>query len=209
MGLPSDLAKRALDVAIGGAALVVSSPVLAAVAIGVRRSTGGPVLFRQERAGKDGRPFQLVKLRTMREPEAGEEGPEFDGRRVTPVGRFLRSTSIDELPSLWNVLVGDLSLVGPRPLPGRYVARYDPVQRRRLAVKPGITGWAQVNGRNSLSWTEKLELDIWYVENRSLLLDVRILGMTALKVFRREGISQDGHATMPEFTGGKADMRVP
>ncbi len=196
-----ELAKRTLDVAGAAAGLALASPVLAAAAVAVAAELGRPVLFRQERPGKDGRSFELVKFRTMRSPRPGEEGPESDAARLGRVGRLLRATSVDELPTLWNVLVGDMSLVGPRPLLVRYLPRYSPRQARRHEVKPGITGWAQVNGRNALSWAEKFEHDVWYVENRSLRLDLEILLATVRKVLRREGISSDGHATMPEFQG--------
>lgn len=194
-------AKRALDVAVAALALIVASPVLAVVAAAVRLSMGSPVLWRQERSGKDGRPFRLAKVRTMRPPEPGEEGPEHDERRLTPLGRVLRAASLDELPSLWNVLAGDMSLVGPRPLPVRYRDRYSAEQARRLVVRPGLTGWAQINGRNDQSWDERFLLDVWYVEHRSFRLDLAILLRTPLQVLRRRGIAQPGHATMPEFTG--------
>lgn len=197
----SDRTKRLLDLAVALPSLIVLSPVLALTAVAIRRSMGPPVLFRQDRSGQGGRPFQLVKFRTMRPPAVGEEGPESDGDRLTALGRFLRTTSADELPSLWNVVKGDISLVGPRPLPVRYLPRYDARQIRRLEVKPGLTGWAQVNGRNSLSWGARFDLDLWYVENRTLLLDLRILMLTVSRVVRREGISQEAHATMSEFTG--------
>lgn len=193
------VSKRALDLTVGVMALVMGSPVLAAVAIAVRRSLGSPVLFRQERAGRDGHRFLLVKFRTMRAPDPGEEGPDFDGGRLGPLGRFLRASSLDELPSLANVVRGDLSLVGPRPLPVRYLPRYDAVQVRRHEVKPGLTGWSQVHGRNDLSWDEKHRLDVWYVDHASFRLDLRILLMTVGRVWRRQGISHHDHATMPEF----------
>lgn len=202
------LCKRALDLTVGLVALVVGSPVLAVVAIAVRRTLGPPVLFRQERAGRDGRAFLLVKFRTMRTPRAGEEGPDFDGRRLTPLGRFLRSSSLDELPSLTNVVRGDLSLVGPRPLPVRYLPRYDAVQVRRHDVKPGLTGWSQVHGRNDLSWEEKHGLDVWYVDHASFMLDLKILLMTVGRVWRRQGISHQDHATMPEFLAAEDRIDV-
>jgi sugar transferase EpsL len=193
--------KRSFDVALAATALIVTSPVLAIVAAAVRLTMGSPVLWRQERSGQDGRPFLLAKVRTMRPPAPGEEGPENDDVRLTPVGRALRAASLDELPSLWNVLVGDMSLVGPRPLPVRYLERYSAEQARRLDVRPGLTGWAQINGRNDQSWDERFRLDLWYVANRSLRLDLAILLRTPLQVLRRRGIAQPGHATMPEFTG--------
>jgi lipopolysaccharide/colanic/teichoic acid biosynthesis glycosyltransferase len=199
--LGPDLAKRALDVAGAASALVVLAPLLAGVAVAVAALHGRPVLFRQERPGLEGRIFTLRKFRTMRPPRAGEDPVGSDPARLTPLGRFLRASSLDELPTLWNVLVGEMSLVGPRPLLTQYLPRYSARQARRHEVKPGITGWAQVNGRNALSWEEKLELDVWYVEHRSLGLDLRILLRTAGGVLRRDGIAREGHATMPEFTG--------
>ncbi len=194
--------KRAVDVVLAGVALVVLSPVLLAAALAVRVTMGSPVLYPDVRAGRDGRPFELLKFRTMRALRPGETIPESDAARITPVGRFLRSTSLDELPSLLNVLRGDMSIVGPRPLPVRYVERYSARQRRRLEVRPGITGWAQVNGRNALGWEEKFDFDVWYVDHRSLPLDVRIIRDTVRDVLRRAGVSHGDHATMPEFTGG-------
>ncbi len=193
--------KRCLD--FGGAALLLAlaGPLCVAAWVGVSLTLGRPVFFKQPRAGRDGRPFTLVKFRTMFRARPGEEGPEYDAARLSRLGRFLRATSIDELPTLWNVLKGDMSLVGPRPLLLRYLPRYSPRQARRHQVKPGITGWAQLNGRNTLSWDDRLELDVWYVEHQSLPLDLRILLQTVWKVLRREGISQPGHATMPEFKG--------
>jgi sugar transferase EpsL len=197
-------AKRALDLAVGGGALLVLAPVLAATAIAVRRSMGAPVLFRQERPGLGGAPFTVLKFRSMRDArdERGRLLP--DAERLTPVGRFLRATSLDELPQLWNVVRGDLSLVGPRPLLMQYLSRYSPEQARRHDVKPGITGWAQVNGRNAISWDAKFALDVWYVDHWSLWLDLKILALTALKVVRRDGIAQQGHVTMSEFMGTEA-----
>jgi lipopolysaccharide/colanic/teichoic acid biosynthesis glycosyltransferase len=156
---------------------------------------GPPIFFRQTRAGREGRPFDILKFRTMR------EGAGSDAERLTPWGQFLRSTSLDELPELWNVLKGEMSLVGPRPLPTMYLERYSPEQARRHAVRPGITGWAQVNGRNGLSWKRQFELDLWYVDHRSFLLDLKILGLTVLTVLRRENIAEAGHATRSEFFG--------
>ena len=175
--------------------LALASPVIAAVALAVRAGMGRPVFFLQERPGRFGELFRLVKFRTMR------DGPGGDGERLTRLGRFLRSTSLDELPQLWNVLRGELSLVGPRPLLVHYISRYTPEQARRHDVLPGITGWAQVNGRNAISWEQKLALDIWYVDHWSLGLDAQILFRTLAQVLRRRGISQEGHATMPEFLG--------
>lgn len=196
--------KRAIELTGTALGLVVISPLLLGASVAVLASMGRPVLFRQDRPGLGGKPFRLMKFRTMRAARPGEEGPEFDAARLTRVGRFLRATSIDELPALFNVLRGDLSLVGPRPLLTRYLPRYSPRQARRHEVKPGITGWAQTHGRNSISWEEKFELDVWYVDHRSLLVDAKILLSTLLKVVRRDGISQEGHATMPEFLGSPA-----
>jgi sugar transferase EpsL len=194
-------AKRALDLAVGGIALVALAPVLAATALAVRWSMGAPVLFRQERPGLRGAAFTVLKFRSMR--DARDEGGRLlpDSERLASVGRFLRATSLDELPQLWNVVRGDLSLVGPRPLLMQYLARYTPEQARRHDVKPGITGWAQVNGRNAISWDEKFALDVWYVDHWSFRLDLKILALTALKVVKRDGIAQQGHVTMPEFMG--------
>ena len=195
------VAKRVLDVVVAGAALIVLSPVLAVVAVLVRLRLGSPVLFRQERAGMDGQSFVLTKLRTMTDERApdGELLPDED--RLAPFGAFLRSTSLDELPELVHVLRGEMSLVGPRPLPTKYLPRYSPRQARRHEVRPGITGWAQVNGRNAAGWAERLEMDVWYVENRSLLLDLKILWRTLRVVTAREGVTEDGRATMTEFLG--------
>ncbi len=198
------VAKRALDLVVAGAALAVLAPAIAATALAVRRSMGAPVLFRQRRPGLRAEPFEVLKFRTMRDARDAAGRPLADEERLTALGRFLRATSLDELPQLWNVLRGDLSLVGPRPLLMQYLPRYTPEQARRHEVKPGITGWAQVNGRNAISWEEKFALDVWYVDHWSFWLDLRILALTALKVVRREGISRQGHVTMPEFMGTAA-----
>lgn len=187
--------KRFLDVLLSTLLLAILSPLLAATALAVRLGLGPGVLFRQERPGLGGRPFTLLKFRTMR------PGPGPDAARLTRLGRFLRRASLDELPELWNVLRGDMSLVGPRPLLMRYLPLYTPRQARRMEVLPGITGWAQVNGRNALTWEERFELDIWYVEHRSLVLDLRILGRTAWTVLSGRGVSAPGQATMQEFRG--------
>ncbi|MBQ1075052.1 sugar transferase [Micromonospora sp. C31] len=192
--------KRLLDVTAAITLLVLAAPVLAVVAVLVAVGLGRPVLFRQCRAGRHGLPFELVKFRTMR-PVDGRRGLVTDAERLTPLGRWLRATSLDELPTLWNVLRGDMSLVGPRPLLPEYLTRYSPTQARRHEVRPGVTGLAQVRGRNSLDWAEKLELDVAYVDNRSLRLDLAILGATVRTVLRREGISATGSATAPEFLG--------
>ena len=195
------VAKRVLDVVVAGAALVLLSPVLAVVALLVRLRLGSPVVFRQERAGLRGQPFVLTKLRTMTD-ERGADGELLpDEDRLPAFGSFLRSTSLDELPELMHVLRGEMSLVGPRPLPTKYLARYSPRQARRHEVRPGITGWAQVNGRNAAGWADRLEMDVWYVENRSLLLDLKILWRTLRVVTSREGVAEDGRATMTEFLG--------
>jgi len=200
----SDRARRVLDLVGAGAAAVVLAPVAGVVAWKVRRELGSPVLFRQQRAGRGGVPFTLLKFRSMRDRFPDEELYVDDAARLTPFGARLRAASLDELPQLVNVLRGDMALVGPRPLPVSYVERYDARQRRRLEVRPGITGWAQVNGRNALDWTSRFELDLWYVEHRSVLLDLRVLALTVRAVLRREGISGDGAATMSEFTGTAA-----
>jgi sugar transferase EpsL len=199
--------KRAIDVAIASATLLACAPILGCVALLIGWNMGAPVLFRQQRPGRNGRPFLLYKFRTMIDacrPD-GELLP--DGDRLTQLGKFLRRTSLDELPQLWNVLRGDMSLVGPRPLLMKYLDRYSPEQARRLLVMPGITGWAQIHGRNAITWEEKLALDVWYVDHRSGWLDLRILGMTAWKILQREGISSTGHSTMPEFTGSEPARR--
>jgi sugar transferase EpsL len=193
--------KRLLDVAIAGGGLLVGWPVIALVAVLVRWRLGSPVLFRQERVGYHGRSFELTKFRTMTDDRAPDGSLLPDEVRLTALGRFLRSTSLDELPELLHVLRGEMSLVGPRPLPAAYLDRYSARQARRHDVLPGLTGWAQVNGRNSTGWAERLEMDVWYVDNRSLWLDLRILCRTIAVVLRRQGVSEDGHATMTEFLG--------
>lgn len=193
--------KRLLDTLLAGGALLLLSPLLAVLALLIRRQMGPPALFRQERPGIHGGPFEMLKFRTMRDA-LGTDGQSLpDAERLTPFGRFLRSTSLDELPELWNVVKGDMSLVGPRPLLMEYLPRYSAEQARRHDVRPGLTGWAQVNGRNALSWEQKFALDIWYVDNRSVWLDIRILWMTIIKVLERDGISADGEATMTKFEG--------
>lgn len=187
--------KAALDRCVAACALALLAPLLVLVAAAVRAGLGRPVLFRQARPGLDGRPFALVKFRTMR------EGPGADGERLTRLGRFLRACSLDELPELWNVLRGEMSLVGPRPLLARYLERYTPEQSRRHRMRPGITGWAQVNGRNAITWDERLALDVWYVDHWSLALDARILARTLWIVLSRRGITASGSDSMPEFRG--------
>lgn len=197
----SDALKRGVDLTLAGLGLAVLSPVMLGVAAVVRVSLGTPVLFRQERPGLRGEPFEMLKFRTMRDAHDADGRPLPDAERLTAVGRFLRASSLDELPGLLNVVRGEMSLVGPRPLLMEYLPLYTPEQARRHEVRPGITGWAQVNGRNALSWDEKFRLDVWYVDNRSFWLDLGILLRTVKKVFVREGISQEGHATMEKFRG--------
>jgi lipopolysaccharide/colanic/teichoic acid biosynthesis glycosyltransferase len=195
--------KRCFDLVFAALALTALCLPLLFVFWQIRRKLGSPVLFRQIRPGLHGLPFQMIKFRTMTDARGpgGQLLPDSD--RLTPLGRFLRSSSLDELPELWNVLKGDMSLVGPRPLLMEYLPLYSPEQARRHEVRPGITGWAQINGRNALSWEEKFKLDVWYVDHHSLWLDIRILWLTVRKVLVREGISGEGEATMSKFTGGK------
>jgi sugar transferase EpsL len=193
--------KRCLDVVGASGGLVLLSPLLAAASLAIRVTMGAPILFRQLRTGKGGRLFWLYKFRTMTDDRTQDGSLLPDHERLSWLGRALRAASLDELPQLWNVLKGDMSAVGPRPLLPEYLPRYTAFQRRRHEVKPGITGWAQVNGRNALTWEQKFELDVWYVDHWGLWLDVKILWMTVLQVLRREGISQAGHVTMPEFMG--------
>lgn len=193
--------KRIIDILGASFGLLLLSPVLAIVAYKIRHEMGSPVLFRQTRPGLRGKPFQMIKFRTMRDAIDADGRPLPDAERLTKLGRFLRSSSIDELPELWNVLKGDMSLVGPRPLLMEYLPLYSPEQARRHEVRPGVTGWAQVNGRNAISWDQKFALDVWYVENRSLWLDLKIIWSTIRKVIKRDGISAAGEATMSKFTG--------
>jgi lipopolysaccharide/colanic/teichoic acid biosynthesis glycosyltransferase len=195
------MVKRLFDIAVSGLALIVLSPVLAIVAIAVRRKLGRPVLFRQLRPGLHCKPFELIKFRTMHNDEDPHGEPLPDALRMTRSGSFLRSTSLDELPELWNVLKGEMSLVGPRPLLMDYLPLYSPSQLRRHEVRPGVTGLAQVSGRNALSWEERFALDVWYVDNRSFWLDLKILIRTVAKVFQREGINAADSATMEKFGG--------
>ena len=194
--------KRAFDLIVAAFALFVLSPVIAVLGLAIVISLGRPILFSQLRPGIGARPFRMVKFRTMRDAYDASGRPLPDADRITPLGAMLRRTSLDELPGLYNVLIGDMSLVGPRPLLMAYLDRYNAFEARRHEVRPGITGWAQINGRNALSWPEKFALDVWYIDNRSFLLDLRILALTIVKVVRRDGISAAGEATMPEFTGG-------
>jgi lipopolysaccharide/colanic/teichoic acid biosynthesis glycosyltransferase len=200
---------RILDLFVATAALTIGAPVLLVVAVLVRINLGSPVLFRQQRAGVGGKTFEMVKFRTMRDPRPGEEGPEFDAVRLTKLGRILRSTSLDELPTMVNVLRGQMAIVGPRPLPVRYLPRYSAEHARRHEVRGGITGWAQSNGRNTISWDEQLDMDVWYVDHRSFALDLRIVARTVKTVLRREGISEEGHATRSEFPGSGYDLASP
>jgi len=196
--------KVAFDRALAFLCLALLSPLLLTLAALVRGSMGAPVFFRQTRPGRGGHPIEIYKFRTMSDVRGADGVPLPDRERLTSLGRVMRSTSLDELPQLFNVLLGQLSLVGPRPLLMVYLPRYSPVQARRHEVLPGITGWAQVNGRNAISWEDKFALDVWYVDNWSLWLDLRILVLTALRVMQRSGISKAGHATMPEFLGTQA-----
>ena len=193
--------KRAIDVVVATVALVVTAPLGLAVALAIRVVDGAPVLFRHRRCGRGGRPFTMVKFRTMRAPTDRQSGPQHDAVRLTRLGRFLRSASLDELPTLINVVRGDMSLVGPRPLPVEYLGRYDDRQARRLEVRPGITGWAVVGGRNRLTWDDRLDLDVWYVDHRSLRLDLRILARTVALVARRTDVDHTADLTMTEFHG--------
>ena len=195
--------KRWFDLALTLPGFIAISPVLIIIALLIKVRMGSPVLFCQQRPGMNGEPFYMFKFRTMTNArdEKGKLLP--DKQRLTKLGRFLRSTSLDELPELWNVLKGDMSLVGPRPLLMQYLNRYTPEQARRHEARPGVTGWAQVNGRNAISWEEKFELDVWYVDHQTFWLDIRILLVTMGKVFQRDGISADGEATMEEFWGRK------
>jgi sugar transferase EpsL len=193
--------KRALDIAVSLLWLILLSPLLGLIALAVRLTMGYPVLFRQRRPGLHGRPFTIYKFRTMTDARGAQGNLLPDERRLTRLGLFLRRTSLDELPELFNVLRGNMSLVGPRPLLMRYLDRYTPEQMRRHQVRPGITGWAQVNGRNAITWDQKFALDVWYVDHWSLRLDLKIIALTVWKVLAHEGISQPGQATMEEFMG--------
>lgn len=194
--------KRLFDMILSCAGLILLAPVILTLALLVRLTLGSPVLFRQTRPGLDGRPFEMLKFRSMRDDRDAYGDLLPNHRRLTDFGRWLRASSLDELPELWNVLKGDMSLVGPRPLLMEYLSLYTHRQARRHEVKPGVTGWAQVNGRNAITWEEKFELDVWYVDHRSLWLDLRILMLTLRKVLRREGIAHAGDVAMPRFRGG-------
>ncbi len=203
-----NFAKRSFDIISSAAGLVVISPLLAVLAVLVRLKLGSPVLFRQQRPGLGGKAFVIYKFRTMTDQRdtAGNLLP--DAQRLPAFGRFLRSTSFDELPELLNVLKGDMSIVGPRPLMMKYLGRYSPGQARRHEVKPGITGWAQINGRNAISWEDKFKLDVWYVDNWTLWLDIKIILKSVWMVVAREGITQQGRATMDEFMGARPNDAV-
>ncbi|ELI5410036.1 sugar transferase [Vibrio parahaemolyticus] len=193
--------KRLFDFCASLFGLVLLSPIIALVAWKIRKNLGSPVLFRQTRPGLHGKPFEMVKFRTMKDAVDAQGNPLPDSERMTPFGDKLRNSSLDELPELWNVLKGEMSLVGPRPLLMQYLPLYSQEQARRHEVRPGVTGWAQINGRNAISWEDKFKLDVWYVDNRNLWLDIKILFLTVKKVFVKEGISADGHVTIEPFTG--------
>lgn len=197
------MGKRLFDLLTASTLLVLLLPLFLFVALAVRLGIGHPVLFRQQRPGLYGKPFDFLKFRTMTNTRDGQGRLLPDEMRLTAIGRLLRRLSLDELPQLLNVIKGDMSLVGPRPLLSKYLPLYDAQQARRHEVRPGVTGWAQINGRNALSWEDKFALDVWYVDHRTPQLDLKILWLTLIRVLRREGISADGHATMPEFTGTK------
>ncbi|WP_305966782.1 sugar transferase [Marinobacter salsuginis] len=195
------MTKRAFDLIVSVSALVALLPVLLVTAILVRVKLGSPIFFRQTRPGRDGKPFKMVKFRTMLDAVDKQGNPLPDQQRMTSFGSFLRATSLDELPELWNVIKGEMSLVGPRPLLIEYLPLYSEEQSRRHNVRPGVTGWAQVNGRNAISWEDKFKLDVWYVDNQSIWLDLKILFLTVKKVLVRDGISGEGEVTMSKFTG--------
>ncbi|MGK0703517.1 sugar transferase [Yokenella regensburgei] len=197
--------KRFFDILVSALLLICLSPIIGVTYLLVRKKLGKPALFRQVRPGKDGLPFEMIKFRSMKDASDSEGNILPDEERLTEFGKKLRALSLDELPALWNVLKGDMSLVGPRPLLMSYLERYDQEQNRRHEVRPGITGWAQVNGRNAISWDEKFRLDVWYVDHQSIWLDIKILFLTVKKVVVREGISAEGHSTMPEFKGKSSD----
>lgn len=193
--------KRLFDIFVSLVALILLSPIWLLTAYLIAKNLGKPVLFRQKRPGKDGKIFEMVKFRSMLDSTDAQGTPLPDEQRMTPFGSKLRSTSLDELPELWNVLKGDMSLVGPRPLLVEYLPKYSPEQARRHNVKPGITGYAQVNGRNAISWDERFEMDVWYVENQSFWLDIKILFQTVTTVLKKDGVTQEGHVTMEPFKG--------
>ncbi|WOE28753.1 sugar transferase [Acinetobacter towneri] len=197
--------KRILDIIIASIALILLSPLYAFVAYKVKKNLGSPVLFRQVRPGLHGKPFEMIKFRTMKDAVDEQGNPLPDSERLTPFGQMLRSTSLDEMPELWNVIKGDMSIVGPRPLLMEYLPLYSPEQAKRHDVRPGMTGHAQVNGRNAIGWEEKFKLDTWYVENQSIWLDFKIMFKTVHKVLAKDDISAEGEATMTKFTGTKTD----
>ena len=199
--------KRLFDIVASASGLIFLSPVFLILIYLIRKNLGEPVFFTQERPGKDGKPFKMIKFRSMRDAVDKDGNPLPDSERLTPFGKKLRATSLDELPELWNVLKGDMSLVGPRPLLMSYLPLYNEFQNRRHEMKPGVTGWAQVNGRNALSWDEKFAHDIWYIDHYSFWLDMKILFLTVKKGFIKEGISAEGEATMPYFTGNDTDAK--
>lgn len=199
--------KRLFDIIASASGLIFLSPVFLILIYLIRKNLGEPVFFTQERPGKDGKPFKMIKFRSMRDAVDKDDNPLPDSERLTPFGKKLRATSLDELPELWNVLKGEMSLVGPRPLLMSYLPLYNEFQNRRHEMRPGVTGWAQVNGRNALSWDEKFAHDIWYIDHYSFWLDMKILFLTVKKVFIKEGISAEGEATMPYFTGNDTDEK--
>jgi len=199
--------KRLFDIIASASGLIFLSPVFLILIYLIRKNLGEPVFFTQERPGKDGKPFKMIKFRSMRDAVDKDGNPLPDSERLTPFGKKLRATSLDELPELWNVLKGEMSLVGPRPLLMSYLPLYNEYQNRRHEMRPGVTGWAQVNGRNALSWDEKFAHDIWYIDHYSFWLDMKILFLTVKKVFIKEGISAEGEATMPYFTGNDTDAK--
>ena len=203
----SKLFKRLFDIIASASGLIFLSPVFLILIYLIRKNLGEPVFFTQERPGKDGKPFKMIKFRSMRDAVDKDGNPLPDSERLTPFGKKLRATSLDELPELWNVLKGEMSLVGPRPLLMSYLPLYNEFQNRRHEMRPGVTGWAQVNGRNALSWDEKFAHDIWYIDHYSFWLDMKILFLTVKKVFIKEGISAEGEATMPYFTGNDTDAK--
>ena len=197
--------KRIIDITIASTALILLSPVYLIVAHKVKKNLGSPVLFRQVRPGLHGKPFEMIKFRTMKDALDAEGNPLPDSERLTPFGKMLRATSLDEMPELWNVIKGDMSIVGPRPLLMEYLPLYNKEQAKRHNVRPGMTGYAQVNGRNAISWEEKFKLDTWYVENKSTVLDFKIMLKTVQKVISKDDISEAGEATMTKFTGSKSE----
>ena len=199
--------KRLFDIVASASGLIILSPVFLILVYLIRKNLGSPVFFIQERPGKDGKPFKMIKFRSMRDAIDKDGNPLPDSERLTDFGKKLRATSLDELPELWNVLKGEMSLVGPRPLLMHYLSLYNDFQNRRHEMKPGVTGWAQVNGRNAISWDEKFAHDVWYIDNFSFWLDIKILFLTVKKIFVKEGISAEGEATMPYFTGNKTDEK--